>query len=234
MGEINISTDELNAINSIDVNELRQLIDRAINNEQLGDLARLPLSRCGLYVSNLQHYFRLDFEKYLSAKSQKKREQTEYTLRRSGDKLVYAIYDLKQRVECEQKEGELFYINDRIVPPIFLNERLSVTVSYKWRQTADNEWKYGNVTFLHEVIFRPDYLTPPPRRKPSAAKTRQMRQEKLYQTWEYLMRSALCSVRDYFREGGDGDKIPEYYKVTSDKYNNSLNNYSTQFWRIQS
>jgi hypothetical protein len=40
-------------------------------------------------------------------------------------------------------------------------------------------------------------------------------------------------VRDYFRDGGDGAKIPETFQVTVDSYSRDLNNYSTQFWRQQ-
>lgn len=70
-------------------------------------------------------------------------------------------------------------------------------------------------------------------RKPSAAKQEQELQNRLYQTWEHLMRGALYSVRDYFRDGGDGAKIPETFQVTVDSYSRDLNNYSTQFWRQQ-
>ncbi len=48
------------------------------------------------------------------------------------------------------------------------------------------------------------------------------------------MRGALYSVRDYFRQGGDGAKIPESFRATVDSYSRGLNNYSTQFWREQS
>ncbi|WP_245438912.1 hypothetical protein [Bradyrhizobium sp. SK17] len=47
------------------------------------------------------------------------------------------------------------------------------------------------------------------------------------------MRGALYSVRDYFREGGDGDKIPDTFQATVDSHSRGLNNYSTQFWRQQ-
>lgn len=47
------------------------------------------------------------------------------------------------------------------------------------------------------------------------------------------MRGALYSVRDYFKEGGDGDKILEAFQATVDSHTRGLNNYSTQFWRQQ-
>ena len=47
------------------------------------------------------------------------------------------------------------------------------------------------------------------------------------------MRAALYSVRDYLRQGGVGDKIPEIFRVTVDSRTRALNNYSTQFWGQQ-
>lgn len=47
------------------------------------------------------------------------------------------------------------------------------------------------------------------------------------------MRDALYSVRDFFREGGDGSKIPETFKAVADPHTGELNNYSLRFWRGQ-
>ena len=140
---------------------------------------------------------------------------------------------MKQRLEIEQKDAQLFIVDDQIMPPHRFSKHLSVRVSYRWRGTVDDEWKFGHITFVHDVDLRPDYTTPAPKRKPSAAKREQDLQNTLYQTWEHLMRGALYSVRDYFRDGGDGDKIPDTFQATVDSHSRELNNYSTQFWRQQ-
>jgi len=112
--------------------------------------------------------------------------------------------------------------------------QLSVRVGYRWRRTVDDEWTFASITFTHIHDPRPDYTLPTPKRKPSATKREQELQNSLHQTWEHLMRGALYSVRDYFRQGGDGAKIPESFRATVDSYSRGLNNYSTQFWREQS
>jgi hypothetical protein len=135
-------------------------------------------------------------------------------------------------METEQKEGQLFFVDDQISPPYRFSKHLIVKVSYRWRRTVDDEWTFGSIAFVHDVDLRSDYTIPAPKLKPSAAKQEQDLQKSLYQTWEHLMRNALYSVRDYFREDRDGDKIPDIFQVTVDSHR-GLNNYSTQFWRQQ-
>lgn len=233
MGEINIPREQQNALQAIDTSELDRLVDQAIREERSGDLHRLPLTSCGPYISTKLHYFEQALAKHHLAKAPRKRAETENTLRRAGSDLSFAVGAMKRRMETEQKEGQLFYVDDQIMPPHRFGERLSVRVSYRWRRAVDGEWTFGSITFVHNADIRPDYTIPVPRRKPSAAKQEQDRQTKLYQTWEHLMRGALYSVRDYFKEGGDGDKIPETFQATVDSHTRGLNNYSTQFWRQQ-
>lgn len=233
MGEINIPRDQQNALKAIDTNDLDRLVDQAIREERLGDLYGLPLTSCGPYISTKLHYFEQALAKHRVAKAPRKRAETENALRRAGSDLSFAVGVMKRRMETEQKEGELFYVDDQIMPPHRFGECLSVRVGYRWRRTVDDEWTFGSITVVHNVDLRPDYTIPVPKRKPSAAKQEQDRQTKLYQTWEHLMRGALYSVRDYFKEGGDGDKIPETFQATVDSYSRGLNNYSTQFWRQQ-
>jgi hypothetical protein len=116
--------------------------------------------------------------------------------------------------------------------PHHFGESMNVRVSYRWRRTVDDEWTFGSITFVHKVDLRPDYTMPAPKRKPSAVKQEQDLQNRLYQAWEHLMRGALHSVRDYFKEG-DGGKILETFQATVDSHTRGLNNYSTQFWRQQ-
>lgn len=231
MGEINIPRDQQNALAAIDNSELDRLIGQAVREEQLGDLHRLPLANCGPYVAKQFLYFERALTKHREAKAPRKRAETENTLRRAGSDLSYAVEAMKRRMEEEQKEGQLFYVDDQIVPPYRCDKRLSVRVSYRWRPTVDDEWTSGSITFIHDVDLRPNYTMPTPKRKLSAARREQDRQTELYETWQHLMRGALYSVRDYFREGGDGDKIPETFQTTVDSHTRGLNNYSTRFWR---
>ena len=231
MGEINIPRDQQNALQVIDVDELSRLIDQAIREERSVDLRRLPLTSCGPYISTQLHYFEQALAKHRVAKAPRKRAETENTLRRAGSDLSFAVGAMKRRMETEQKEAQLFFVEDQIIPPQHFSERINVTVSYRWRRAVDDEWTFGSITFAHKVDLRPDYTIPGLKRKPSAAKQKQELQDKLYQVWEYLMKGALYSVRDYFREDGDGQQIPATFQVTVDSHTRDLNNYSTQFWR---
>lgn len=233
MGEINIPRDQQVAIAAIDASELDRLIEQAIREERSGDLHRLPLGDCGSYIATKLHSFDRALAKHREAKAPRKRAETGDALRRAGRDLSFAVGAMKQRMETEQKEGQLFSIDDQIIPPHRFSKHLSVRVSYRWRRTVDDEWSFGHITFVHDVDLRPDYTSPVPKRKPSAAKQEQDLQDRLCQTWEHLMRGALYSLRDYFRDGGDGDRIPETFQATVDSHSRGLNNYSTQFWRQQ-
>jgi len=233
MGEINIPRDQQTAITAIDARELDRLIDQAIRAERSGELHRLPLAACGSHIGTKLHSFDRALAKHREAKAPRKRAETGDALRRAGHDLSFAVGAMKQRLETEQKDAQLFIVDDQIVPPYRFTTQMSVRVSYRWRRTIEDEWQWGSITFVHHHDPRPNYAVPVSTRKPSAAKQEQELQNRLYQTWEHLMRGALYSVRDYFRDGGDGAKIPETFQVTVDSYSRDLNNYSTQFWRQQ-
>jgi hypothetical protein len=167
------------------------------------------------------------------AKAARKREETGRDLRSAASDLAHAVDSMKRRLQTEREDAELFVIDDLIAPPYRFSKALSVTVNYRWRRSADDVWTYSRITFTHEVDTRPDYTRPAPKRKPSAAKQEQELQSQLYRTWEDLMRGALYSVRDYFRNGGDGEAIPDTFKARVDHHSRGLNNFSTQFWRQQ-
>jgi len=147
--------------------------------------------------------------------------------------LVQAVRDMKNRMEEEQQEQELFVVEDSVMHPYRFTPRMNVRVSYRWRGTADESWTYGSINFLHEVDTRPDYTLPTPKRKPSRAKQEDEFQDKLYRVWDHLRSSALHSLREYLKSGRDRSAIPENFQVTTDSYTRGLNNYSTQFWREQ-
>jgi hypothetical protein len=230
MVEINIPRDQKNALKAIDTNELEQLVDRAIREERSGILGMFPLTRCGLHITTKLQDFEQALVTHKQAKARQKREKTGNALRRAGSDLTFAVGAMKRRMEMDEKEGELFYVDDQILSPYRFDERMSVTVSYRWRRTADHDWVFGSITFVHKASMRPNFTIPAPRRKPSVAKQEQDRQTKLCQMWEHLLRLALCSVRDYFKAGGDGDKIPDTFQATAD-HSRELDNYSANFWR---
>jgi hypothetical protein len=231
MGEVNMTCDQQVALAAIDASEFERFIELVVREERAGDLYRFPLANCGIYVATQLHYFEQALAKHRLAKTGRKRAETEIDLRRAARDLSFAVAAMKRRMEVEQKEAQLFVIDDQIMPPYSFTKHLSVRVAYRWRRTVDDEWRFGSITFVHDVDLRPDYAAPIPKRKPSAAKRERDLQDRLCQTWEHLMRGALYSVRDYFREGGHGDKIPDTFQAVVDSYTRGLNNYSTDFWR---
>jgi hypothetical protein len=233
MGEINIPPDQQSALAAIDLSELERRIDLAVRENRPRDLYCFCLAQCGPYVAAQLHYFDQALAKHRLAKAARKRAETEIDLRRAARDLSFAVAAMKQRMGVEQKEAQLFAIDDQIMPPYSFSKHLSVRVGYRWRRTVDDKWTSGNITFLHNVDLRPNYAAPIPKRMPSAAKQERDLQDTLFQTWEHLMRGALCSVRDYFRDGGDGRSIPDTFEVTVEPHTRTLNNYSTQFWRQQ-
>jgi hypothetical protein len=233
MGEINIPRDQQATLAKIDDSELESLIDRALRDERVGDLHRLSLANCGSYIANQLMYFERALTKHRQAKASRKREETGNAARRAAHDLSFAVRAMKKRMVQEQEEGQLFFVDDKIMQPLHFSKHLSVRVGYRWRRSVGDEWTFGSITFVHDVDLHPNYSTPAPKRKPSATKQEQNLQSRLFKEWEHLASGALYSVRDYFRDGGDGESIPDTFQVTVDAHSRGLNNYSTQFWRKQ-
>lgn len=229
--QINMTRDEKEAVNGIDRSQLQRLIDKCIYEEGTGGIHSLGLCRCGLYVASALRNFERVLTDYSKAKSFQKREDTRTRVLRAGSDLVHAVQIMKDRAEAEQRDGQFFYVEDQILPPVSLRDQLTVRVSYKWRRSVDESWTHSSITFSYTAISRPDYSQPAPTRKPSAAKMHQERETRLYGEWEHLRNLALCSVRDFFKSGGDGGSIPTAYSVQSDARSGRLNNYSADFWR---
>lgn len=229
MGDINLPSDQQDALAAIDDREMSRLIDRAVAEERSGEL-RLALLHCGPAIGTQLHYFEKALDHHRTAKAARKRAETGGDLRRAGYDLLYAIQNLKRRVELERKDSELFFVDDGILHPRSLTRNLSVRVSYRWRRTIDDVWQSGTITFLHTFDPRPDYLAPQPARKPSKARQDRELQDRLYETWVDLMRHGLYAVRDYFRDGCDGAAIPDTFQVKPDYYSRGLTNFSVKFW----
>jgi len=228
MGELNLTREEREALNAIDTDVLRERIEQALHDKCTNSLLDLRIDRCGQYPCTELRAFERALRDFGAAKAAKKYAETEYRARRAGSDLEFAIERMKERAKTEEKESQLFIVDDHFFQPIRLREHLTVSVSYRWRSTIDDEWKFGNITFTHDVEFRPDYTTPP-RRKPSVRKQEQDRQDRLLREWEHLMRLALHSVRDFFRKGGKAEDIPKTFRAKVD-WSHGLNNLSANFW----
>lgn len=230
MGELNVPPRERDAIKTVDVVDLRGLVDECLRDERSDALRSLRLEDCGAYIASRLHAYTKALTDHSAAKAAKKREVTGYSARRAGSDLVAAVELMKQRVEEEEYEDQLFHVEDNVSPPILVSERLSVRVSYRWRRAPEDAWTYGNITFHHAVDLRPDYSVPPPTRKPSAAKLAEVRREQLYREWEHLKSLALYAVKEYFRKDGAGSDIPASFQAKPDPHSRHLNNFSANFW----
>lgn len=234
MGEINMPRDEQDAVRAVDIDMLDKLIDQCVYEERPGAMHRLGLASCGLFVAQKLRAFERALTEYGKAKAAKKRAETRESVLRAGSDLAHAVQQMKDRAETEQKEGQVFCVDDQIVSPYSFSEKLTVCVSYRWRQSTEGDWASGRITFSHDFDSRPDYTQPLSKRKPSATKVEEDRQNKLRREWERLRNLALCSVRDFLKNGGNGNAIPQTFSAKTDPYSRGLNNYSADFWREQS
>lgn len=230
MGDINLSQTEKDSLRSIDPRELDESIDRALDGGPLAELHRLRLHDCGLYVANQLRDFEDAVRKYRDAKSTRKVAETHDRARRAGHRLSFAFAAMKQRMEIEEQEGELFRVDDHIFPPIRFRAEMDVRVSFRWRKSVADDWVFGDITFTHVFKQQPAYSDSAPKRKPSAAKQAAALEEKTAGSWEHFRLTALCTVRDYFREGGDGSRIPKTFTAVPGSEGH-LNNFSARFWQ---
>ncbi|MFY0750958.1 hypothetical protein [Pseudomonas sp. NFX5] len=112
MGEINISRDEQDALRAVDTDVLDKLIEQGVYEERPGALHSLRLESCGLYVASQLRVFEPALAGHCKAKAEKKRAETEDSVRRAGSDLAHAVRQMKHRVETEEKEGQLFHVYD--------------------------------------------------------------------------------------------------------------------------
>jgi len=187
----------------------------------------------GPSVGNKLHGFQRAIAEYSKAKAHAKRERTRQDALYAGNDLIHAVQQMKERFETERKEGELFFIDDQIRPPFHLSKRLSVPVSFRWRASSSADWKHGHLTFVYDFSPQPSYTLPLPKRKPSAAQAARDLEDSLYREWERLKAQALFSMREFFRDGGDGDAVPEVFAVRPSPHGGGLNNFSCNFWQAE-
>lgn len=233
MGELNLSRDEHDAINAIVTDDLERLLEECLQDGCSSRLHHLGLSRCGPYVSAQLREFERALGDFALARSPKKISETEDRARRAASNLEHAVLQMKHRSDTEQKEDLLFHVDDNVLPPTYLTEQLAVDVSYRWRRSAEAAWAFGYLTVTHDVQQKPDFSLLAGTRKPSAAKREQDLQAKLLREWEHLVRLVLHSLKEYFRNGGDGSSIPKTFKAKVDPHTHYLNNFSANFWEDQ-
>lgn len=230
MGTFNLSDDELEAIKSLDEEELKLLIRQCLDDERTSRLLNERLDRLGPFVSQCHREFEAAVADSAKAKAKQKRDRTWSIASEAGGKLESAVSQMKQWAQTHEQERKLFFVDDMITPPHLFKSQLEVRVSYRWRESPEDEWTYGNILFSHLVDTRPDPLTPLPKRKPSAAKQNAELQDALWRDWERLRDLGLYSVREFLREGGRPDGIPKAFTAKTDGYRGALNNFSCRFW----
>ncbi len=233
MGELNLSRDEHTAITSIDADELDRLLEECLQDGRSSRLLQLGLSRCGPYVSAQLREFERALGDFALAKSPQKVSDTQDRARRAASNLENAILQMKHRSETERQEDLLFHVDDHILPPSYLTERLTVEVSYRWRRSAESAWAFGYLTVTHDAKEKPDFLQPAAKRKRSTASRELDLQSMLFREWEHLVKLVLHSLKEYFRNGGDAATIPKAFAAKVDPHTQHLNNFSAKFWEDQ-
>lgn len=98
----------------------------------------------------------------------------------------------------------------------------------RWRRAGQDEWSDGYITFEHVHDPRPDYLRDGSRPKLSAARRQREEEDELHEVQDSLRNSSPFSLRDFFRDGSDGSKVPQTFKITADTHYQTLNNHSTK------
>lgn len=231
MIEINIPLEVQAALRAVDFQKLGLAIDECVEARRTTSALRAcRLDSCGPFVAAELRTFEVALTEYAGAKAAKKLADTERRARRAGSDLANAVGRMQDRVETEEKERQLFSVEDRVIPPSHFSERLEVRIDYQWRRTIEAEWTRGSITFSHVYDPRPDYSIAPAKRRPSASQQARDQQDTLWREWELLRDRALLSLVEYLREGRDGSAIPRTFTARVDSYSRRLNNFSCRFW----
>lgn len=233
MSALYLTEHEKAALRAIDLRRLEELVDQALSQQNMKQLYDLQLSSCGAYVANQVRAFDRALADYAKAKAAKKREDLRGRAWLAGRDLASAVRAMLGRADEEDRERQLFRVGDMIRTPYRFSEHLEIRVHFDWRVRPDDPWNFGTITFVHDVDMRPDYtlLLRQPKRKPSAAKLEQERQDTLYRHWEHLRVLAINAVREFLQKGGDAAEIPERFVATTSGRDRYLNNFSCDFWR---
>jgi hypothetical protein len=233
MSAIYLSDHEKAALRAVDLCKLERLVDDALGRQRMTGLYALQLANCGDYVASQLRAFDRALADYAEAKAAKRREEMHGRAWLAGRNLGSAVRAMLERADKEDRERELFRVDDVIRPPYRCSEHMEIRVHFDWRVRAEDPWNFGTITFVHDVDMRGDYtmLLRHPKRKPSAAKVEQERQDTLYRHWEHLRSLAINAVREFLQKGGDAATIPERFVAVTSGYDRHLNNFSCDFWQ---
>ncbi|MDF3608377.1 hypothetical protein PE067_20855 [Paracoccus sp. DMF-8] len=225
---ITLNANELEAIESLDGRALRDAVHEVTASRSTTALRRLELHRLGHYVSRAESRISTALIELGKAKSSAKVLRLERDLSDARWDLISAVDQMKARAEEEKQDANRFRILDRIMEPPILRPDMSVTVSYSWRPAGEENWRYGSIGFRHRHVASFYHQAGSEHRKPSPRQREREEEEALLQVWFHLRDLALFSVRDFFRDGGDGASIPEEFTAVTER--GSLNNFSLRFW----
>lgn len=161
------------------------------------------------------------------AKAAAKIASTQQDAISAGWALASAVDQMKERARQERRDGESFYVDDHIHKPFTFRPEMTVSVSYRWRDKENDDWVYGRIIFHHHYVAQ--FVAFADRRKLTARQREKDLSDKLQREWYHMQNLALFSVRDFFRDGGNGADIPETFDAVTES--GSLNNFSLNFWR---
>ena len=99
MNGLYLSQHELSAIKAIDTHEVERRVSQALDEGRPSVLFGLNLSNAGSHITDHMHRYERDLAKYAKAKAATKRSETRGRAWSSGRDLIYAVRDMKQRVE---------------------------------------------------------------------------------------------------------------------------------------
>lgn len=232
MGELYIPDWIKTAVRAVDLREVEERVEQALLEQSATALYGLHLTNCGDHVTSCLRKFERELAAYAKAKAPRKREETRGRAWSAGSDLRWAVREVLKRIEEEEKETQLCRVHEPFTPYRF-NVHIEARIGFQWRQNVEDDWSHGDITFTHEVDLRPEYPVPAPKRKPSATRREEERQETLYKHWEQLARLSVHSVREYLKSGGDGSAIPKTFQARTDGRSRWLDNFSCKFWLIE-
>ena len=147
MGIINLTDQEIAAINGIHVDALKTTIDRAIETGNLTGTTSLVPYGCGPFLHQKLRTFESAVQQDQNARSARKCEQThQYAITKGWD-LSSAVFQMQGRAKDEISQREFFYVEDDILPPLNIHDQMSVLIPFRWRRTNTDEWCFASITF---------------------------------------------------------------------------------------
>ena len=139
----------------------RSIPGRAILRDKRPDALRLlRLENYGPYVYAKFRAYGDNLGEYADSKAEKKRAATERRANRAASDLAIAVQLMKDRLETEERQGLLFYVEGQVFPPDRFTECVGVRVNYRWPPSIEDTWAHGSITFSHTVDLRPDCIWP--------------------------------------------------------------------------